>query len=210
MALFTTAQITRRLPGYEGSSQDALVLELATLVDTLFAQWCGWPIPSGSVIPTLESSTYVQRLDGPRFMDGRALDLEVAPIVSVTEVVVSSTWDFSSGQTGTEGSDFELDADAGLLWMMPGSTLGATWPRSTRGIRATFVAGFATPLANEHPLVELGAQAVKFLMDKPNLLSSRSLSVSGQTFQPDELERLLPGSVRAGLRPWVQWGSRAG
>ena len=214
MALLTTAQAKSRMPALSGTDQDALIDDLVGVVDWLFASFCGFPVASGALIPTMESATYVLRLDGPRTREGRALDLGISPLVSITSIYESSTWDFAAATVLVEDTDYEAgDADLahGVLWKMPSSTVGGgEWLRGTRAIKATVVAGFAVPLADTHPLVELGALAVSHLLDRPHVQGRRSAALSGQTVQPDDLDDLIPAAVRLRLAPFVQWGGRCG
>lgn len=201
-------QLKPRLPQVTGTSRDAVLDDLIGVVDGLFAQFCGYPVASSATLPTMESSTYVLRLDGPRYREPRALDLGIRPVSSVTSVYVDSTWSFPSSSEYVEGTDFELDGDAGVLWLLPTSSDG--WTRAPRAIKATVVAGWTT-LADDHPLVELVAQTVKHLLDAPHVRGKRSISVSGQTVQPDDLDDLLPAAVRARLAPFVvNWGAYVG
>lgn len=212
MALLTTAQAKARIPQLAGTSQDDLIDDLIARADGLMALYCGYPLQSGSVLPTMVSGAYLMRLPasphGAYEVQGDALHLPVRPVVSLTSVYQDVMWGFGAS-TQVANADLEVDAERGVLWRSPSGAF-AGWSTSPRSIKVTAVCGYATPLSDSHPLVEICAAVVRHLLARPTMEGRQTATTSGQSVQHADLDDLLPLAVRRALAPYRLGGGLAG
>lgn len=202
MALITVSQLQALYPSLVGTDEDTRLGTVITWADSLMAAFCGFPPYDGSQLRTLEDQTYTLYLDGPSVVEPARIDLGIRPVVSISSAYVDTAWDYGS-DTQVASGDMVLDK-SGRIWLRPDAS--SSWASAPRANKITVVAGFTTTPPD---LVVLAATAVRALIEQlPDGLASVSLgSQSSSRVAPTSL---LPDTVRAGLAPYVLWGSRAG
>lgn len=198
MALITQDQLKARMPQYTGTALDTTHTILVDRADSLMAYYCGFPFADGAVRPTLTDQTYTLYIDGPHPFQHRKLDLGIRPIVSITSIHQSSDWDYGAADLVDSG-DYVLDSETGEVWIKPDAA--EAWQSGPRRIKVVCVAGYADPLDDAHPLVEMCALTVQHLIDRPQVQGRTNVGASGTTLTLNDLNKLIPEAVRHALAP---------
>ena len=186
--MITAAQFREHFPQLEGTAEDTLLDTFIARADGLMADYCGFPMPDAGDARTLGDETYTRRLDGPMLSNRKALCLGVRPVVSITSVD-------ADGTALTENTDYEVDREEGILWLLPGGAL-TNWPVGHRVIEVELVAGFATaPPA----LVAITAMAVRHLWDLRQTQGYSSYSRDDYSSTREDVDHALPAAVRSAL-----------
>jgi hypothetical protein len=210
MALITAAQVREHYAKLTGTNEDTILNTLVTRADSLMAQWCGLPRPDSGP-HTLEDVTYTRYYDGPSILDPRILDLDVAPVQSITSLATDTAGTWAYGTTWTVTTDYVLDINRGKVYLSPGSS--KAFISAHRAIKVVLVAGFTTVPAD---LVAACAFQVVHLL---NLRTSQGLqtvnaggSSATKAFNSEQggADFLIPPLVQAALRPYRLVGSYGG
>jgi hypothetical protein len=130
------------------STDDAFITNLIDRASGIVSEYCGWPLGKESIVETFRFGTdfgigpanqQVAPYGTPLNVKFRPLILQYSPVVTLTSVV-------ENGVTLTAGTDYEIDAPAGLIYRL--RTVGNTNTRSWWNIPTvvvTYDAGYALP-----------------------------------------------------------------
>ncbi|MCK5495826.1 MAG: hypothetical protein KAI80_05400 [Hyphomicrobiaceae bacterium] len=199
MALLTAAEARLLIP--QLTNDDANLTTMIDRAEGAIASWCRWPKPDGVGRPMLEQSTYTFYLNGPAFADFLRLDLPMRPVQSITSIHDDPDRDYGAGEL-VPASDYDLDADAGEVFLRPESSHG--WSRARRAIRVVGVFGL-----NEADDVEDIKQAIAMLVkhwwDLRHTQGVASATQAGQS--QTRREEPLPAAVRQLAGRLRLWGS---
>lgn len=193
MALISAVQFRQHYPQLEGTDEDATLDLFIGRADGLMADYTGFPVPDGAQGRTLEQATYTVHPTGPVLGRPKALCLGIFPIVSVTSVD-------ANGTALVEGVDYEVDPDAGILWLLPGASISA-WPVGDRVNEVVVEAGFAAP--TPPALVAITVAAVRHLWDLRNVQGVSAYGRGGDSATRVDADTTLPASVKAALRRYA-------
>lgn len=190
MALVTEAEVKEAIPQLGSSDYSSAVTTLIARVGELFARRCGYPEATAGATPTMESTSYVLRVDGH---GGRELDLELYPVTAVSAVRDDPTGDYTDDAYLVDSADYAIEEGRRLV-LTSTSTWGA-WGRGRLRVRVSMTAGFVTvpPL-----LRQLAIQAVRHWWESRNRQGRASASSGGDAIQY-AAEDLIPPHVAAGL-----------
>lgn len=145
MALITAVEARLYLRGISGTSLDAGVIDtLIARVAPQLARHCGFPPASVGAAPSLESTTYTVYLDGPDIDDNRILRIGVWPVTAITSVHDDASREYGSDDLLTEGTDFDLFDDDGLLIIRTDAVNIGHWTKAKRAQKVVMTAGYLT------------------------------------------------------------------
>jgi hypothetical protein len=203
VALPTSAAVRAAwFPHLQGATVDATLDALIAEADAALAGWCGFPEHTAGAARTLESSTYVQYLDGPSAQSSRRLDLLVRPVASVTSLHDDKDGDWAYGASDlVDPGEYVLDGIQGQIFLRPGSSHGG-WSRGgpgSRAIRVEVVAGFDT---GSHPVCRRGIGAlVKHWYDLRQTQGRASSTTQGNS--EGRREETIPDHIKQ-----IMWSIR--
>lgn len=200
MAIITQAQARIALPGLTADQAD--VATLIDRADSVLAAWCGYEAPTESSNPTFQDVAYVRYLPGP---GGRSLCLPVWPIVSVTAIEDDPTEVFDGTSYLVASGDYDI-RPRGEVLLKQASVHGAWTDTSARTIKATWVAGYATP---PEDLTQAVVEYVALLWASRRTLGVGGISTgdgSVQTRDPTVPEHVRQKLQRFNLREWSSRG----
>lgn len=140
MALITAAQAKDRIPGLNGTGEDALLERLIAVAGAAIATFLGYPPASVGASPTAESTSYTIDCDS---YGGRDLPLPVWPATAVSSVRDDETLDFDQSIYLVPSSDYALTVDGRAIRLKFASTWG-NWRVGRGTIRVVFTAGYTT------------------------------------------------------------------
>ncbi len=207
MALVTTAEVKRRLPGFDttDTDSDTLVTELIAAADEVIAVFLGYPQAAAGTAPTAQTTTYTRYFGGSRHhfgltdtynVDSRVLILDVTPVTSISSIHDDSQWDYDAVRL-VASADYIDDGDTGRVYLTPDSVQGA-FSQVRRAVKAVFVAGWVTvPSQIKEAALHLIAHWFE-LSDR----RGRSNIAQGGTTTTWRTEA-LPESVEALLTPYI-------
>ena len=194
MALLTAERARGYLAATTNGSADPELSQLCEVVSRAFARICGYPGRS----PTMEPADYVRYVDG---RGGRDLVVDVAPLISVTEIRDDATLDWTDDTYLVDAADYAIVAPSddawgfGLVRLTSTSAHGA-WSTRTGAIRVTCRAGW-TEIPED--LADLAGRCVRHLYDLRQTQGKRSISpVPGGNISYDDPAWLPPWAL-AGL-----------
>ena len=141
MALITAAEAREHLH-ITGTDEDALLTILIGVAGEAMARFCRYPAASAGAAPTMESTSYTQRIDGP---GGRDLTFPVWPLTAISSIYDDPTLDYSDAAYLVASADYAIiDGSEGLIRLASTSSWG-NWSTGIQHIEVQATAGYATP-----------------------------------------------------------------
>ena len=197
MAIITAAEAKAYIPTLSSGStaDDTLLADLIGKFDQLAAAFMGYPQQNSGAV-SIESGTYVERLDGP---GGRELYLAAKPVTSITSIYDDPDQEYTAAADLVAASDYTLYGLEGLVMMDHDASEG-TWRKGTRSaIQVTYVAGYSggtMPQAIKHAAC---LQVAHWYGARAHI-GRTNVSMGGQSANLMSLE-LLP-ETRQALNPY--------
>lgn len=183
MSLLTFAQVQDWVPqayGAENLQQDAI-----EMAEALADEYCG---------RTLASTAHTETHD---IGDGQGIvALRNYPIDTTAAFTVKTAADTSSPTTLTT-SDYERDADHGLLLAAD----GGTFPAGARSLEVTYTAGYTSatlPAGLRRVLLQL----VAWVLETRGNVGTKQESVDGHQWTSEDMDGAVPASIGQALQPW--------
>lgn len=199
MALFTTSEIKEFL-GITTTQYDTLLGNIAERISEV----CSLYTRRALEAPTSSETIY---LDGTGY---EYLYLPNYPIISLTSVKVSSTRDFDDTDPLTEGEDYLVYSDAGILkriWITEGiwASDSVVWDKGSGNIQVIYKAGYETiPNDLKHAAILWGAQV--FIRRGTQGIQSQTMGGYTSSYlndlMPPETREILARYRRPPMRMW--------
>lgn len=201
MALITTTEAKVYLPNITGSTEDTTLSTLISRAGAMLAAACGYPAASVGGTPSMESTSYTLRLDGP---GGTRLRLPVGPVTAVSSVYDDPDLVFGAS-TLLASTDYELDSVVGALRLLPAGVHG-TWSTGEGVIKVTLTAGYVTV---PEDLKHAAGLMVRHLFRGRREAGVESVSAGPSSVSPTT-RGALPSEVRQAIQPFrlaYMWGA---
>ncbi len=195
MALITAEQARAYLPSLTGTAEDTKLDTLIARVGAQLARWCGYPPPSASGSPTMESTSYTRYLDGP---GGRKLQLPIWPVTAIASIYDDPDLDFGADTLVDSGDYSLINGAAGEVLLTSTAEHGA-WGEEEGCIKVTFTAGFTTV---PEDLKGIACEAVKWIWNRRTLQGKTSTTASGAQVSKEADNGQLPPHILAALTPF--------
>lgn len=193
MALLTAAAVRARIPGLSSADDAELALVIAGC-EADAAVWLMLPQTAAGTV-TMESSAYVDLLDGPVEDDRATIRLRARhAVVSVEEI---TAW-------GDEVPSADYELDEGVVRLVEGAA--SYWPRGKRAIRVEYTSGW---VAGETPTVPPQVLEALLLMVRDRWQRRHVAQVANAAESEQPAELVPPDAARL-LSRWRRWEAAVG
>lgn len=183
MNLLTTAQVQAWVP--QASGEEGLLADAIEMAEALADAYCDRGLTASARTETYDIG------------DGQGVvALRNYPIDTTATFTVKTAADTSSPTTLTT-SDYERDADHGLLLAAD----GGTFPAGARSLEVTYTAGYTTatlPPGLRRALLQL----VAWVLESRGNVGTRQESVDGHQWTNEPMDGAVPESIGKMLHPW--------
>lgn len=183
MSLLTVANVQDWVP--QAAGEEGLIEDAIAMAEGLADAYCDRDLASAAHTETYDIG------------DGQGVvALRNYPIDTTATFTVKTAADTSSPTTLTT-SDYERDADHGLLLAAD----GGTFPAGARSLEVTYTAGYTSatlPAGLRRALLQL----VAWVLESRGNVGTRQESVDGHQWTSENMDGAVPASIGQALHPW--------